>query len=115
MKNKQNNGLVKNPLLYILVVIALVTGFQYLMAGNSVNRSQQINYTELVKEIEKGNVKDISYQPNGSVVEISGTYKKSKEVKDTTGIQFFHPLHYRLKNSLASYCRQIQLFLNYKS
>ena len=53
MKNKQNNGLVKNPLLYILVVIALVTGFQYLMAGNSVNRSQQINYTELVKEIEK--------------------------------------------------------------
>ena len=89
MKNKQNNGLVKNPLLYILVVIALVTGFQYLMAGNSVNRSQQINYTELVKEIEKGNVKDISYQPNGSVVEISGTYKKSKEVKDTTGIQFF--------------------------
>ena len=48
MKNKQNNGLVKNPLLYILVVIALVTGFQYLMAGNSVNRSQQINYTELV-------------------------------------------------------------------
>ena len=89
MKNKQNNGLVKNPLLYILVVIALVTGFQYLMAGNSVNRSQQINYSELVKEIEKGNVKDISYQPNGSVVEISGTYKKSKEVKDTTGIQFF--------------------------
>ena len=82
MKNKQNNGLVKNPLLYILVVIALVTGFQYLMAGNSVNRSQQINYTELVKEIEKGNVKDISYQPNGSVVEISGTYKKSKEVKE---------------------------------
>ncbi len=57
------------------------------MAGNSVNRSQQINYTELVKEIEKGNVKDISYQPNGSVVEFPERIK-SKEVKDTTGIQF---------------------------
>ncbi|EGP66321.1 FtsH, extracellular [Streptococcus sp. oral taxon 056 str. F0418] len=79
MKNKQNNGFVKNPLLYVLVVVALVTGFQYLMAGNSANQNQPINYTELVKEIENGNVKEISYQPNGSVLEVSGTYKKSKK------------------------------------
>ncbi len=92
MKNKQNNGFVKNPLLYVLVVVALVTGFQYLMAGNSANQSQPINYTELVKEIKSGNIKDLSYQPNGSVVEISGTYKKSKKIKDKTGIQFFTPV-----------------------
>ena len=92
MKNKQNNGFVKNPLLYVLVVVALVTGFQYLMAGNSVNRSQPINYTELVKEVKSGNIKELSYQPNGSVIEISGTYKKSKKIKDKTGIQFFTPV-----------------------
>ena len=92
MKNKQNNGFVKNPLLYVLVVVALVTGFQYLMAGNSVNRSQPINYTELVKEIKSGNIKELSYQPNGSVIEISGTYKKTKKIKDKTGIQFFTPV-----------------------
>jgi len=92
MKNKQNNGFVKNPLLYVLVVVALVTGFQYLIAGNSANQSQPINYTELVKEIKSGNIKDLSYQPNGSVVEISGTYKKSKKIKDKSGIQFFTPV-----------------------
>ena len=92
MKNKQNNGFVKNPLLYVLVVVALVTGFQYLMAGNSANQSQPINYTELVKEIENGNVKEISYQPNGSVLEVSGTYKKSKKIKNKTSIQFFTPV-----------------------
>ena len=33
----------------------------------------------------------MSYQPNGSIIEVSGTYKKPKESKDTTGILFFSP------------------------
>ena len=91
MKNKQNNGFIKNPFLYILIIVVVITGFQYFSAGSSVGRSQQINYTELVKEIKNGNVKDISYQPNGSVIEVAGTYKKEKKVKDNSGIQFFTP------------------------
>ena len=91
MKNKQNNGFIKNPFLYILIIVVVITGFQYFSAGSSVGRSQQINYTELVKEIRNGNVKDISYQPNGSVIEVAGTYKKEKKVKDNSGIQFFNP------------------------
>ena len=91
MKNKQNNGFIKNPFLYILIIVVVITGFQYFSAGSSVGRSQQINYTELVKEIRNGNVKDISYQPNGSVIEVAGTYKKEKKVKDNSGIQFFTP------------------------
>lgn len=91
MKNNNKNSFVRNPFLYILIVVALVTGFQYLFAGNSTASSQQINYTELTKEIKDGNVKDISYQPNGSVIEVSGTYKTAKDVKDDSGIQFFTP------------------------
>ena len=91
MKNKQNNGFIKNPFLYILIIVVVITGFQYFSAGSSVGRSQQINYTELVKQIKNGNVKDISYQPNGSVIEVTGTYRKAKKVKDNTGIQFFTP------------------------
>ena len=91
MKNKQNNGFIKNPFLYILIIVVVITGFQYFSAGSSVGRSRQINYTELVKEIRNGNVKDISYQPNGSVIEVAGTYKKEKKVKDNSGIQFFTP------------------------
>ena len=91
MKNKQNNSFIKNPFLYILIIVVVITGFQYFSAGSSVGRSQQINYTELVKQIKNGNVKDISYQPNGSVIEVTGTYRKAKKVKDNTGIQFFTP------------------------
>ena len=91
MKNNKNNGFVRNPFLYLLIIVAAVTGFQYFFAGNSIGQSQQINYTELVKELKSDNVKEISYQPNGSIIEISGTYNKAKTSKDDTGVQFFTP------------------------
>ena len=91
MKNKQNNGFIKNPFLYLLMIVALITGFQYFFAGDSAGRSQSINYTELVKEINDDNVKELSYQPNGNVIEVSGTYKNPRKLKDTSGIQFFTP------------------------
>ena len=91
MKNNKNNGFVRNPFLYLLIIVAAVTGFQYFFAGNSIGQSQQINYTELIKELKSDNVKEINYQPNGSVIEISGTYNKAKTSKDDTGVQFFTP------------------------
>ena len=91
MKNNKNNGFVRNPFLYLLIIVAAVTGFQYFFAGNSIGQSQQINYTELVKELKSDNVKEINYQPNGSVIEISSTYNKAKTSKDDTGVQFFTP------------------------
>ena len=91
MKNKQNNGFIKNPFLYILIIVVLVTGFQYFFTGSATGRSQQINYSQLVKEIQNNNVTEMSYQPNGSIIEVLGTYKKPKESKDTTGILFFSP------------------------
>ena len=88
---KQNNGLVKNPFLYLLIIFFLVTGFQYFYSGNTAGRSEKINYTELVKEITADNVKELTYQPNGSIIEVSGVYKNPKTSKEETGIQFFTP------------------------
>ena len=65
---KQNNGLVRNPFLYLLIIFFLVTGFQYFYSGNTAGRSEKINYTELVKEITTDNVKELTYQPNGSIM-----------------------------------------------
>ena len=88
---KQNNGLVRNPFLYLLIIFFLVTGFQYFYSGNAAGRSEKINYTELVKEITADNVKELTYQPNGSIIEVSGVYKNPKTSKEETGIQFFTP------------------------
>ena len=88
---KQNNGLVRNPFLYLLIIFFLVTGFQYFYSENTAGRSEKINYTELVKEITADNVKELTYQPNGSIIEVSGVYKNPKTSKEETGIQFFTP------------------------
>ncbi|MCY7088085.1 ATP-dependent zinc metalloprotease FtsH [Streptococcus oralis] len=88
---KQNNGLVRNPFLYLLIIFFLVTGFQYFYSGNTAGRSEKINYTELVKEITADNVKELTYQPNGSIIEVSGVYKNPKTSKEETEIQFFTP------------------------
>ena len=45
----------------------------------------------MVKEITDDNVKELTYQPNGSVIEVSGVYKNPKTSKEETGIQFFSP------------------------
>ena len=88
---KQNNGLIKNPFLWLLLIFLLVTGYQYFSTGSVAGKSEQINYTELVKEITDDNVKELTYQPNGSVIEVSGVYKNPKTSKEETGIQFFSP------------------------
>ena len=44
MNNKNNNGFLRNAFLYIIVIIAVVTGVQY-FAGGSQSPSQQLSYT----------------------------------------------------------------------
>ena len=88
---KQNNGFIKNPFLYLLMIFLIVTGFQYFFAGRAAGHSQQIKYSELVQEITNDNVKEMTYQPSGSVIEVSGVYKNAKIEQPETGIQFFTP------------------------
>ena len=88
---KQNNGFIKNPFLYLLMIFLIVTGFQYFFAGRAAGHSQQIKYSELVQEITNDNVKEMTYQPSGSVIEVYGVYKNAKTEQPETGIQFFTP------------------------
>ena len=88
---KQNNGFIKNPFLYLLMIFLIVTGFQYFFAGRAAGHSQQIKYSELVQEITSDNVKEMTYQPSGSVIEVSGIYKTAKTEQPETGIRLFTP------------------------
>ncbi|SCW52469.1 cell division protease FtsH [Streptococcus equinus] len=87
MKNNKNNGFVKNSFIYILVIIAAITAFQYYLRGTST-QSQQINYSTLVKQIKSGDIKSITYQPSGSIIEVSGKYKKTQKTKSSASLPF---------------------------
>ncbi|MGT2933604.1 ATP-dependent zinc metalloprotease FtsH [Streptococcus catagoni] len=88
MKNKKNNGFVKNSFIYILLIVVVITGFQYYLKGTST-QNQQISYTTLIKQIKAGDVKTLTYQPSGSVVEVRGKYEKPKKVSSEPGLTFF--------------------------
>ena len=87
MKNNKNNGFVRNSFIYILLIIAGITAFQYYLKGTST-QSQQINYSTLIKQIKAGDIKSITYQPSGSVIEVSGEYTKAQTTKTSSSLPF---------------------------
>lgn len=88
MKNNKNNGFVKNSFIYILLIIAVITTLQYYLRGTST-QTQQISYTQLVKQLKAGDIKTLTYQPSGGVIEVSGKYSKAKTVKSDNSLAFF--------------------------
>lgn len=88
MKNNKNNDFVKNSFIYILVIVLVITGFQYYLKGTST-QSQQINYSKLIKQIKAGDVKSITYQPSGSIIEVRGKYEKPQKIAADPGLSFF--------------------------
>ncbi len=87
MKNNKNNGFVRNSFIYILLIIAGITAFQYYLRGTST-QSQQINYSTLIKQIKAGDVKSITYQPSGSIIEVSGEYSKAQTTETSSSLPF---------------------------
>lgn len=87
MKNNKNNGFVRNSFIYILLIIAGITAFQYYLRGTST-QSQQINYSTLIKQIKAGDIKSITYQPSGSIIEVSGEYTKAQTTETTSSLPF---------------------------
>ena len=87
MKNNKNNGFVRNSFIYILIIIAGITALQYYMRGTGT-QIQQISYSTLIKKIKSGDIKSITYQPSGSIVEISGKYKKAQKSDTKSSLSF---------------------------
>lgn len=81
MNNQPNKGFIKNPFLIILVLATLVTAFQFFNAGQQV-ATQEISYSQVISELKNDNVSEITYQPDSSVIEITGKYKTEQEAKD---------------------------------
>ena len=88
---------MKNSLLYILIIVSVVTAFQYYFSGSN-SQTQRISYSNLVKQLKKGDVKTVTYQPSGTVLEVTGQYKKAKKVKSSTDLSFLGNASRDVKN-----------------
>ena len=61
----------------------------YVFGNHSNSQSQQIQSSQFVTELKKGNVKSFTMQPSGSTYKVTGVYKKAQKSKETSGLVGF--------------------------
>ena len=87
MNNRKPNGLMRNSFVTILLLVTAFFSFQFLFSGAG-SESHKVTYSTLVEQLESGKIKDITYQPDGAIVTVSGSYKEPQEVESDSSFLF---------------------------
>ncbi|WEV41128.1 ATP-dependent zinc metalloprotease FtsH [Lactobacillus sp. ESL0681] len=88
MKNNRNR-LFSNGLFYIVVFLLLLGGINWALGGSDKSGgSENISYSEFVKDLRQGKVKNFNVQPANGVYTVSGSYKNAQETKGQTKNSF---------------------------
>lgn len=85
MNRKKNNGMLKNTLYYVLVLLAMA-GILIFFVGNGSSQSPSIDYSKFTEQLEDGKIKSFSVQPANGVYKISGKYKGEQTVSNNGGL-----------------------------
>ena len=88
MKNRRNR-LLSNGLFYIIVFVILLAGINWAVGGSGSNGStENIRYSQLVKDLKAGKVKSINVQPSNGVYTVTGSYKKAQKSNNQNNTGF---------------------------
>ena len=92
MKNNRNR-LFSNGLFYIVVFLLLLGGINWALGGtDNSGGSENISYSEFVKDLNDGKVKNFNVQPANGVYTVSGIYKEAQDTKSqsSNSLDFFN-------------------------
>lgn len=88
MKNNRNR-LLSNGLFYIVVFLLLLWGINWALGGsNNSGGSENISYSQFVKDLRQGKVKSFSVQPANGVYSVSGSYKNAQKTQNKSNNSF---------------------------
>ncbi|GFZ26828.1 ATP-dependent zinc metalloprotease FtsH [Lactobacillus corticis] len=83
MKNNRNR-LLSNGLFYIVVFLLLLWGINWALGGSSNSgATENISYSQFVKDLRKGKIKSFNVQPANGVYTVNGTYKSAETTKSS--------------------------------
>jgi cell division protease FtsH len=83
--NKKNNGMIKNTLYYVLVLLAMVM-VVYFIFGNGNQQTPTIEYSTFTEQLKDGKVKQFTVQPANGVYRIVGEYNDEQTVSNDNGL-----------------------------
>ncbi|WP_313352342.1 ATP-dependent metallopeptidase FtsH/Yme1/Tma family protein, partial [Exiguobacterium sp.] len=75
------NRAVKNTLVFGVIFLALILFLQYLQSP--VNKSKEINYTQFVESVEKGEIKTATFQYEGQTYNVTGDLRAKDSTYET--------------------------------
>ena len=101
--NNNKNGLFRNSLFYIVIFLGIMGALYYVFGNHSNSQSQQIQSSQFVTELKKGNVKSFTMQPSGSTYKVTGVYKKLKNLKKPAAWLVSQALNQRLITSQRTF------------
>ncbi|WP_312542437.1 ATP-dependent zinc metalloprotease FtsH [Enterococcus sp.] len=83
--NKKNNGMVKNTLYYVLVLLAMVM-VVYFIFGNGSQQTPTIEYSTFTEQLRDGKIKQFTVQPANGVYRIVGEYNEEQTVSNDNSL-----------------------------
>ncbi len=83
--NKKNNGMVKNTLYYVLVLLAMVM-VVYFIFGNGSQQTPTIEYSTFTEQLKDGKIKQFTVQPANGVYRIVGEYNEEQTVSNDNSL-----------------------------
>ncbi|KRO27599.1 cell division protein FtsH [Lactiplantibacillus fabifermentans DSM 21115] len=69
-----------------MIFLSLMGIIYFFFGSNSSTQTQNIRYSEFVKQLDKNNVKNVSIQPSGGVYKVTGTYRKAQKVSSSNAL-----------------------------
>ncbi|MCP0886823.1 ATP-dependent zinc metalloprotease FtsH [Ligilactobacillus sp. WILCCON 0076] len=84
--NNKKNGLLRNSLFYIVIFLGFMGMVYYFFGSKESSTTQEIQSSQFIKELKTNNVKSFTIQPSGSTYKITGTYRKAKKTKTSSGL-----------------------------
>jgi cell division protease FtsH len=82
MNNQPNNRIYKKSFSHYSRYSDLGYSFSVFFNADQQVATQEISYSQVITELKNDNVSEITYQPDSSVIEITGTYKEEQEAND---------------------------------
>lgn len=71
------NRIFRNTIFYLLIFLVVIGVVSFFNGTN--NKTEELSYTQFVQYIEKGEVKEITLQPNRGVLEVRGKLESYKD------------------------------------
>ena len=74
-----NKKFYNSGFFYILVFIAVIGIAYWAIGDDTVGQTENVSSTEFVSYLEEDRVEEFSIQPNGSIYEVTGTFRNGQE------------------------------------